>query len=66
MAERFVHAARHGGRAVDALAGDRRDDLLPVLAQLHAFQREIGIFVQHADDVALRRIAAETEQQVGR
>ena len=51
---------------MDALAGDRRDDLLPVLAQLHALQRKVWIFFQYADDVALFRIAAETEQQVGR
>ena len=59
--QRLVHAAWHRRGAVDALPGDRRDDLLSVLAQLHAFQCEIGILVQHADDVALFRIAAETE-----
>jgi len=65
-AEWFVHAARHGGCTMNTLAGNRRDDLLPVLAQLHAFHGNFGIFIQHAHDVALRRIAAETEQQIGR
>ena len=65
-AERLVHSARNDAGAVNALAGDMRDDLLPELARHHALHREIRKRRGDADDVALGDLALEAEQQVGR
>ena len=65
-AQRLVHAAGNDAGAVNALADDVADDLLPELARQHALLGEIGEGGGDADDVALGDLALEAEQQVGR
>ena len=61
-----VHAAGHRARAVHPLAGRDADHLLAELAQHHALARGLGVGHRDADDVALRDVGVEAEQQVGR
>ena len=58
-----IDAAGHRRGAMDTLAGGGADHLLAKLAQQH-LARDIRMRLRHADDVALPRRRAETEQQV--
>ena len=61
-----VHATGHRAGAVHPLARGDADHLLAELAQHHALARGLGVGQGHADDVALRDVGTEAEQQVGR
>ena len=64
--EALVDAAGDCPRAVHALAGSEADDLLPVLAQLHALDPDGGVILDDAHDVAVRDGVIVAEQEVGR
>ena len=51
---------------MDALAGQSLDHLLAEPAQRDAVPGELRMILDHADQVAPRRIGVEAEQQVGR
>ena len=64
--QRLVDAAGHRAGAMHPLAGGVADHLLAVLPEQHALLGRDRVGADHADDVALRHIRSETEQQVGR
>ena len=66
LAQPLVDAARNRARAVDALAGGVADHLLAEFAQQHALFGDVGVIGGDADDIAPRRLAVETKQQIRR
>ena len=63
---RRLHSAGHDPRRMHSLFGEAFDDLQTELAQLDAGARQLGIGLDHADDVADGRIGVHAEQQIGR
>ena len=66
LGQRLAHAAGHDPCGMNALSAQPFDDLLAKLAQADAIQRQLGILLGHAEDIALRRVGIHAEQQIGR
>jgi len=64
--ERRVDAAGNSPRRMNAFLGQGLDHLLTKLAQRDAILSERRMILDHADDVAPRRIGVEAEQHVRR
>ena len=63
--QRGVDATRHRPRGVDAFLGESLDDLLAELAQRDSVTQRLGVLLEEAADVALRRVVVHPEEEVG-